>query len=41
MMTSKVGVIIVFDDIADKQMFPTQRAVECLKEKIEGWTDKT
>ena len=40
MMTSKVGVIIVFDDIADKQMFPTQRALECLKEKIENWTDK-
>jgi hypothetical protein len=41
MISSKIGVIIAFDDISDKQMFPTQRAIECLKEKIEPLMEKS
>ena len=40
MMTSKIGIIIVFDEIADMQMFPTQRGIDCLKERLENICEK-
>ena len=35
MLNTKIGVIVVFDELADKQMFPTLRGLECIKEKME------
>lgn len=40
MLNMKLGVVVVFDEIADKQMFPTVRGLECAKEKLERITDK-
>jgi hypothetical protein len=40
MLNAKIGIVIAFEDIADKQMFPTQRAIECVKERIEWFVDK-
>jgi hypothetical protein len=40
MLNMKLGVVVVFDEIADKQMFPTVRGIECAKEKLERITDK-
>jgi hypothetical protein len=35
MINLKVGVMVAFDEIADKQMFPSLRGIECVKEKLE------
>ncbi|OMJ93292.1 hypothetical protein SteCoe_3755 [Stentor coeruleus] len=40
MLNMKLGIMVVFDEIADKQMFPTIRGLECAKEKLERITDK-
>lgn len=40
MLNMKLGVVLVFDEIADKQMFPTIRGIECVREKLEWIMDK-
>lgn len=40
MINLKIGVMVAFDEIADKQLFPTQRGVECAKDKLEWFLDK-
>lgn len=34
MLRTKIGIVVVFDENSDKQMFPLLRGIECLKEKI-------
>lgn len=41
MLTSRIGIMVVIDDSADKQMFPLVRVQECLREKAESWLDKS
>ncbi|CAG9332090.1 unnamed protein product [Blepharisma stoltei] len=40
MLNSKIGIVVGYDDSADKQMFPTARAIECIKESFEGLVGK-
>lgn len=41
MLHSKIGIVVGYDDSADKQMFPTARAHECIKESLEGMIQKS
>ena len=40
MLATKIGFIAAFDEISDRQMFPVQRAIECVKEKLERILDR-
>lgn len=40
LMSSKVGIVIAFDETADKIMIPVVRALECVKELFEGKNDR-
>lgn len=40
LVVSKVGVVLNIDESADKIFFPTLRAHECLRERLEGVLSK-
>ena len=41
MLNSKIGIVMDYDEIDDKSMFPLNRAIDCIKEKLEGKVDKS
>lgn len=41
MQNFNVGIMVSTDDIAEIQLYPTVRAIECVKEKLEPILDKT
>lgn len=40
MLTSKVGITMNYEETDDKNFFPINRAIECIKEKLEGLVDR-
>lgn len=40
MLVSKIGITMNYDETDDKPMFPINRAVECVKEKLDNKADK-
>ncbi|OMJ92678.1 hypothetical protein SteCoe_4557 [Stentor coeruleus] len=40
MMSSKVGIVIAFDETADKIMIPVVRVIDCVREIFEGKNDR-
>ena len=40
MLTSKVGITMNYEETDDKNLFPLNRSIECIKEKLEGIIDR-
>lgn len=40
MLTSKIGITMNYEEADDKNLFPINRAVECVKDKLEAYFDK-
>ncbi|CAG9324374.1 unnamed protein product [Blepharisma stoltei] len=41
MLNAKIGIVVGYDDSADRQMFPTVRAIECLRDKFDGILERS
>ena len=40
MINSKIGIITDFEETEDKQLFPIYRAIDCVREKLDGKVEK-